>query len=138
MDHADQRIDLLDYLLLAESQTGIAVSVLAGVAKIGLIESALAAPYAGFGDVDLYPDFHQRAAILCSRLIRNHPLPDGNKRAAYASMWEFIALNGHAFDDSDQDEVADTIERLAARLVSEEQFIDWVQTRISPRTGRSR
>lgn len=138
MDHAEQRIDLVDYLLHAEHQTGIPASVLANVAKIGLIESALAAPYAGFGDVDLFPEFQQRAGILCSRLIRNHPLPDGNKRSALVTMIDFVQRNGYEFDDSDQHDVAQTIEKLAARLVSEEQFVAWVQTRISSRTDRSR
>jgi death-on-curing protein len=37
---------------------------------------------AGFGDEDLYPDFVDKSAVLVVRLAKNHPLPDGNKRAA--------------------------------------------------------
>jgi death-on-curing protein len=55
-------------------------------------ESALAAPFAGFGELDFYPDPAVKAAILCSRLVRNHPFPDGNKRVAYLAMRERSAV----------------------------------------------
>jgi len=45
--------------------------------NVGLAESALAAPRAGFGDVEVYPTILEKAAILLERLARNHPLPDG-------------------------------------------------------------
>jgi death-on-curing protein len=127
----EQRIDLGDYLLIAEAETGIAAEQLIRVANIALVESALAAPYAGFGDFVLFPEFHQRAAVLCSRLVRNHPLPDGNKRSALTSMLVLIDRNGHTFDDADQDNVAETVENLAATLISELAFIEWVRDRLN-------
>ncbi len=39
-------------------------------------------PFAGFGDEDAYPELLDRAAVLITHLVQNHPLPDGNKRAA--------------------------------------------------------
>ena len=33
---------------------------------VPLAESALAAPRAGYGGVELYPDFDMKAAVLCS------------------------------------------------------------------------
>ena len=50
--------------------------------KLSLADSALHALAAGFGDTDIYPDFVDKAAVLLVRLAKNHPLPDGNKRAA--------------------------------------------------------
>ena len=47
--------------------------------------------------VDFYPDIVDKAAVLCWRLARNHPLPDGNKRAAWAALVVFIDLNGGAW-----------------------------------------
>ncbi len=44
-------------------------------------------------------------------------------------MIEFLERNGHSFDDSEQDEVAEMIERLAASEVSEEDFAAWVSSR---------
>jgi len=50
-------------------------------AKIVIAEVSQTAPAAGFGEDDFYP-FVDKAAVLVVRLARNHPLPDGNKRAA--------------------------------------------------------
>jgi prophage maintenance system killer protein len=40
---------------------------------------------------------------LIERLARNHPLPDGNKRAAFLSMERFLAANSHPLVDADPD-----------------------------------
>jgi hypothetical protein len=48
----------------------------------------------GSPGAELYPDFVDKAAVLIVRLAKNHPLPDGNKRAAWASLRVFVALNG--------------------------------------------
>lgn len=124
-------LELADALLIAESVLRANAEAIARVVNVAGMESALAAPFAGFGDVELYPDFHVKAAVLCSRIVRNHPLPDGNKRTAYLAMREFVERNGHIWTTGDQDETADTIERLAAREIDEEQFAAWVAERIS-------
>lgn len=36
--------------------------------------------------------------MLVVRLARNHPLPDGNKRAAWVALRAFVDLNGWAWD----------------------------------------
>ena len=76
-------LDLADYLLIAESVLGVPAEAIAEWPGIGLAESALHAPAMGFGGVEFYPDMLDKAAVLCVRLARNHPLPDGNKRVAY-------------------------------------------------------
>ena len=43
---------------------------------------------------ELYPDFVDKAAVLIVQLAKNHRLPDGNKRAAWASLRVLVALNG--------------------------------------------
>jgi death on curing protein len=86
-------LDLAEYLWLAEQVTGVDATTLAKASRVDLADSALHAPAAGFGDEDFYPDIHHKAAILCCRLARNHPLPDGNKRAAWAALLLFIDLN---------------------------------------------
>lgn len=98
--------------------------------KFGPTESALHAPFAGFGGVVLYPDPVVRAAILCSRLIRNHPFVDGNKRVAYATMRMYLAELGYEFTATNQDEVAEQIERLAAGSLSEEDFAGWLSLNV--------
>jgi death-on-curing protein len=79
-------VDLGDLLAIAEQVLGVDAHVLKKVIRLGQAESALAAPDAGFGGEEFYPDPAQKAAILCSRIIRNHPLPDGNKRVAFLSL----------------------------------------------------
>jgi death-on-curing protein len=86
-------LDLADYLPIAEAVLNIPAETIARWPGIGLADSALHAPRAGFERVDLYPDVIDKAAVLCVRLARNHPLPDGNKRVAYLAMLEFLARN---------------------------------------------
>ncbi|MGH7100656.1 MAG: type II toxin-antitoxin system death-on-curing family toxin, partial [Stellaceae bacterium] len=87
-------LDVADYLLIAEAVLGVSAEQIARWPGIGLADSALHAPAASFEDVELYPDVIDKAAVLCVRLARNHPLPDGNKRVAYLAMIEFLARNG--------------------------------------------
>jgi death-on-curing protein len=87
-------LDLADYLAIAEQVTGLDAQTLSRVTNLDLADSALHAPNAGFGDQDLYPKFVDKAAILLVRLAKNHPLPDGNKRAAWVSLRLFIEING--------------------------------------------
>ncbi|HXE43772.1 MAG TPA: Fic family protein [Conexibacter sp.] len=94
-------------------------------------ESALAAPFAGFDDTEMYPDLVTRAAILCSRLLRNHPLPDGNKRVAYLCMIELIRRNGATWRPvASERERVDMIERLAARQLDEAGFVTWLAAQV--------
>ncbi len=46
-------LDLADYLLIAERVLGPPAEAIANFNRIGLAESALAAPQAGFGDVEV-------------------------------------------------------------------------------------
>jgi death on curing protein len=78
----NEQIDLAEFLVIAERVLGIDAKALKSAGRLDAAESALAAPFMGFGDTLFYPDPAQRAAIVCSRIIRNHPLPDGNKRTA--------------------------------------------------------
>jgi death-on-curing protein len=74
-------LDLIDYLAIAAELTALDAPTLERVTKLELAESALHAPAAGFGETEFYADFIDKAAVLLVRLAKNHPLPDGNKRA---------------------------------------------------------
>ncbi|MEK6273428.1 MAG: Fic family protein [Actinomycetota bacterium] len=128
------RLELADFLLIGEVVLEIRAEDLQRVTRIPEAESALAAPFASFGGIDFYPDPAERAAILCSRIVRNHPLPDGNKRVAYLAMRELLARSDLVWEPpkGGDDEVAEMIERLAARAVGEEEFVLWVQTHVAP------
>jgi death-on-curing protein len=87
-------LDLADYLAIAAEVTALDVDTLLRVSRLGLAESALHAPASGFGETEFYPDFVDKAAVLAVRLAKNHPLPDGNKRAAWVALRVFIEING--------------------------------------------
>ncbi|MFL5818596.1 MAG: Fic family protein [Conexibacter sp.] len=86
-----EKLTIEDLLLIAEAVLGISAERLARAAQLGAAASALAAPFAADGDGDRHPELGTKAAILCSRLVRNHPLPDGNKRVALLAMLELVA-----------------------------------------------
>lgn len=67
---------------------------LAGVRDLGLVESAVARPQAGFGDFEAYPDLLIKAAVLGFSLLKNHAFLDGNKRTAIGAMELFLEKNG--------------------------------------------
>ena len=125
-------LDLADYLLIAEAVTGIPAETLGRLPRLDLAESALHAPQAEFGGVEFYPDFVVKAAILCSRLLRNHPLPDGNKRAAWVSLQEFIERNEHDWDPPSVDEAESVVLAVAASEMTEDELTNWLRPRILP------
>jgi len=61
----------------------------AGVRDPGLLEAALFRPQTGY-----YADLIEEAAALWESLAQNHPFIDGNKRAAFAVTYTFLAING--------------------------------------------
>ena len=120
-------LDLADYLLIAESVLGVPAEAIAEWPGIGLAESALHAPEMGFGGVEFYSDLLDKAAVLCVRLARNHPLPDGNKRVAYLALVEFLARNDIEWRPPSTDEMVSTIEGVAAGEVSEQELGEWLR-----------
>jgi len=66
-------LDLADYLVIAEAVLDIPAETLARLNRLDLADSALNAPSAGFGEVEAYTTFESKAAVLCSRLVKNHP-----------------------------------------------------------------
>ena len=65
-----------------------------GVRDLALLESAVAAPQAGYGGKSVYADIVEVAAAYLFYLCRNHPFIDGNKRAALGACVVFLRLNG--------------------------------------------
>jgi death on curing protein len=119
-------LEFADALLIAEAVLGDPVEVLLKSDRIHLLESAIHAPSAGFGDIDFYPDLAVKAAVLCAHIAKNHGLRDGNKRVAFLAMVEFLERNGHEWipPDSDWDgEETDRVIRAVAASDLGEQVI---------------
>lgn len=70
----------------------------------------------------------ERAAVACSRLVRNHPFVDGNKRVAYAVLRMMLLSVDLDLQVADKAEAAEQVERLASRELSESDFAAWVHT----------
>lgn len=126
-------ISLAEFWYLAEHVTGIDASTLVAASRVDLADSALQAPQAGFDDTDFYPDPHDKAAVLACRIAWNHPLPDGNKRAAWACLVMFIDLNGGSWNDGqpDTDEAVVAMFSVAAREVDEMWLSTWLRERVT-------
>lgn len=67
---------------------------LAGVRDVALLESAVAAPQAGFGGQSVYADLTEVAAAYLFYICRNHPFLDGNKRTGLGACLLFLDVNG--------------------------------------------
>jgi len=68
---------------------------------------------------------------LVCRLAWNHPLPDGNKRAAWAALVMFLDLNGANWDP-DPPDVGDAeaaMLRIAGHDVDEAWTAEWLRSR---------
>jgi death-on-curing protein len=124
-------LELADYLLIAESVIGLPAEAIANFDRIGLAQSALAAPQAGFGGVEAYPEFETKAAVLCWHLVKNHPLPDGNKRCAFLATVEFVERNGRTWVSApgDPDETDHVIRGVASSDLSQQDFREWIAAR---------
>jgi prophage maintenance system killer protein len=84
-------VSLAEYLWLAEHVTGVEADVLAKASRVELAESALHAPQASFAGHEFHVGLAKKAAVLVCRLAWDHPLPDGNKRAAWAA-WAALVM----------------------------------------------
>jgi death-on-curing protein len=99
------------------------------IRDLGMLESAVAQPRAGFGGKDLYPELADKAAALAFSLVMNHPFADGNKRTGYGAMMRFLSRNGHTIAGGEAEHPSQYL-RLAAGELNREGFQAWVRDRI--------
>ena len=124
-------LGLEDLLLTAEAVLGIDARILERAVNTTLARSALAAPFASFSGQRFYEQPLQRAAVLASRIVRNHPLPDGNKRVALLLMDLYLEEQGYRLRATPR-QIDRTFRALAGRELSEEGFLTWLEAH----TGR--
>lgn len=124
-------LTLAEALVIAEAVTGISARTLHSAAQIELLDSALHTPQAGFGDEDFHPSPFEKAAVLCVRLARNHPLPDGNKRLAWTATVTFLAINGIELA-ADPDDAVEFMLAVAAGTIDVAQATEWIDKRAEP------
>lgn len=96
-----------------------------GLRDEGLLDSALHAPFQGFGGMDTFPSLQQKGARLGFGLIRNHAFVDGNKRIGAHAMLVFLALNGIELAYT-QEELTNMVLDIAAGDSSFEDMVQWI------------
>ena len=111
---------LLLHKILAEATGG---SV--GVRDEGLLDSALEAAFAGFGDQEFYPSKEEKGARLGYTLISNHAFVDGNKRIGVYVMLSFLEMNGIRIHCTDEDLVHIGLS-VADGSMDYEELLQWV------------
>jgi death-on-curing protein len=124
-------LTLAEALVIAEAVTGINARTLRSATRIELLDSALHAPQAGFGDEDFHPSLSAKAAVLCVRLAPNHPLPDGNKRLAWTATGTFLAINGIELA-ADPDDAVEFMLAIAAGTLDVERATGWIEKHVEP------
>ena len=122
-------LELGDYCEIAAEILGTTPEQIARFPRIALADSALASPRSGFGDQDAYPSLVEKATVLVEHLARNHPLPDGNKRAAFLSVWLFLEVNGRPFAGEDAESDVPMVEQIAAGEATPNEIAEWLEKR---------
>ena len=125
-------LSLEQALIIAAEVTGLPVETVARSARLDLLDSALVAPEASFGGQEFYQGFEAKAAVLCVRIAKNHPLLDGNKRLAWICLRMFCELNSYRLTSTDDDAVAFMLE-VAAGTIGVDEVTQWLHVRLSER-----
>lgn len=97
-----------------------------GVRDEALLESALEAAFAGFGDKEFYPTKEEKGARLGYTLISNHAFVDGNKRIGMYVMLTFLEVNGIRMDCTNDDATRVGLS-VADGSMKYEDLLKWVQ-----------
>ncbi len=69
---------------------------------LGLLQSALNMPSAGYGDDYFHKDLYEMAAAYLFHLVKKHPFVDGNKRVGFVASYVFLRINGIQVTASDE------------------------------------
>lgn len=98
----------------------------AGIADLGLLESALAVPRSGMAGRYFHSDLIEMAAAYLFHIVMNHPFVDGNKRVGTATALVFLELNG-VRSRYDNDALAAFVLEVAAGKRSKADAIEYLR-----------
>lgn len=123
------RPTLEDYIDVASFLLSAQPAAVRSLPRLGSAESAIHAPFASFGGEEAYPELLDQAAVLIAHLAQNHPLPDGNKRAAFLLTARFLHANGRIWGEQDTEIDASMVERIAASHATHDEIVAWIRAR---------
>lgn len=89
------------YLTLEDLLTLVDDLRVGPVRDLGLLESAAHRPTTTLWGAEAYDGLDLKAAALLESIVRNHTLPDGNKRLGWLAIVVFFGLNGVDLDAPD-------------------------------------
>lgn len=89
-----------------------------GIKDIGMLESAVARPFASAGGKDAFPDVFKKAAALFHGVIGNHTFHNGNKRTALLATLYFLGDNSYIVDRCEDDEMFEFTRQVAAHEIT--------------------
>ena len=121
------RVTLID--VLDAHNTALKLGGLDGVRDIGLVESAVARPYAGIADRPLYRTISEKAAALVHSLVQNHGFVDGNKRTAVLCMGTLLERTEYTLNATNRD-VEAMVEAVATSDMSFDDLVTWFKQRV--------
>lgn len=93
---------------------------------------------AEFAGVEFYPTLPMKVAVLLSRPVGYHPLPDANERTALLAAILFARRNGFRWQpptadkDTDGGETFTVMVAIAQGTVAEDDLAEWVGDRLVP------
>ncbi len=102
-----------------------------GIRDVGLLESALEAPYMTFDGKELFPTKEEKAARLCAGLVSNHAFVDGNKRIGVYVLLTFLEVNGIPLEATDE-ELIEIGLALAKSEMKYEGLLAWIRAHEEP------
>lgn len=104
----------------------------AGIRDEGMLESALARPRQKW-HYEPSTDLATLAASYALGIAKNHPVIDGNKRAALVAAYTFLAINRFELE-APEPEAVTAILGTADGSVSEHDLASWIQSYLLPWT----
>lgn len=96
-----------------------------GLIDEGLLDSALNAPFQGFGDTDNFSVHTAKRSETGLRLICNHAFVDGNKRIGAHALLVFLSINGIELEYT-QRELSDMVLNVASGTLQFEDMVKWI------------
>lgn len=116
---------MIEFLLAEALMFHSKLNAATGIRDVGLIESAINAPFQTFGGQDLYPSIFDKATQLFYGLTKNHGFVDGNKRVAVHTATVFLRLNNFVLRCS-QDELVEVSLKIAASQMTVDDLKFWL------------
>jgi death on curing protein len=102
-----------------------------GVRDIGSLEAAVARPYAGYEEAELFPTPFDKAAALMESVIQRHPFVDGNERTGLMAGAALLYLAGYNFA-APRTEIVEVAVALAEHKIGTDQLSRWFETYAKP------